>query len=114
FLLGPSGVAGDFAQFIVGEAGPGGFNNTLFLYFTAVGVDPTLAASLQVVGVMTSTDGSSWSTPTVAFKPDQTVYPRSSNWVGYSTPNAVVIGGKVHVFVDVANDGSGTWTQVAI
>ena len=72
-----------------------------------------LANSLQVVGVMTF-DGITWSTPELAFKPDQTVYPRASNWVGYSTPNAVVIAGKVHVFVDVANDGSGNWTQVAL
>src|SRR5262249_25233287 len=40
--------------------------------------------------------------------------PRTSNWVGYSTPNAVVIDGKVHVFVDVANDGSGMWLQEAL
>jgi hypothetical protein len=91
------------------------FNNTLYLYFTAVGVDAGLAASLQVVGVMTSSDGVAWSTPAQAFKPDQTVYPRASNWVGYSTPNAVVIAGKVHVFVDVANDhGNGSWTQEAL
>jgi predicted GH43/DUF377 family glycosyl hydrolase len=115
FLLGPSGVSGDFNQYIVAEPGPVVFNNMLYLYFTAVGVDTGLSSSLQVVGVMTSADGVNWSSPPVlAFKPDQTVYPRGSNWVGYSTPNAVVIDGKVHVFVDVANDGSGKWTQVAL
>jgi len=116
FLLGPSGT-NDFAQFIVGEPGPVVFNNTLYLYFTAVGVDSTLVppAGLQVVGVRTSTDGIIWSAPALAFKPDQRVYPRTSNWVGYSTPNAVVIDGKVHVFVDVANDhGNNTWTQQAL
>ena len=114
YLLGPSGVTNDFAQYIVGEPGPVVFNNTLYLYFTAVGVDTGLAASLQVVGVMTF-DGITWSAPALAFKPDQTVYPRASNWVGYSTPNAVVIDGKVHVFVDVANDhGNNTWTQEAL
>ena len=114
FLLGPSNVA-DFRQYIVGEPGPVVFNNTLYLYFTAVGVDAGLAAGLQTVGVMTSTDGLAWSAPALAFKPDQTVYPRGSNWVGYSTPNAVVIDGKVHVFVDVANDhGNNTWTQEAL
>ena len=114
YLLGPSGVSGDFAQYIVGEPGPVVFNNTLFLYFTAVGVDAGLAASLQVIGVMTF-DGTTWSAPALVFKPDQTVYPRASNWVGYSTPNAAVIGGKVHVFVDVANDhGNDTWTQEAL
>jgi hypothetical protein len=106
----------------VGEPGPVVFNNTLYLYFTTAGVDTTLVppSSLQVVGVMTTTDGLNWSTPALAFKPDQSVYPRGSNWVGYSTPNAVVIDGKVHVFVDVAND-HGTpssptngWTQEAL
>jgi len=117
FLLGPSGGSGDFDQYIVGEPGPVVFNNTLYLYFTAVGVDSTLVPpnSLQVVGVMTTADGVAWSAPALAFKPDQTVYPRGSNWVGYSTPNAAVIAGKVHVFVDVANDhGNNTWTQEAL
>ena len=115
FLIGPSGVSGDFAQFIVAEPGPVVFNGKLYLYFTAVGVDSGLAASLQMVGVITSTDGVSWNAPALAFKPDQTVYPRGSNWVGYSTPNAAVIDGKVHVFVDVANDhGNNTWTQEAL
>jgi len=114
-LLAPSGVSGSFNEVIVGEPGPVVFNNTLYLYFTAVGVDSGLAASLQVVGVMTSADGVAWSAPALAFKPDQTAYPRPSNWVGYSTPNAVVIDGKVHVFVDVANDhGNDTWTQEAL
>jgi len=113
-LLGP-GMSGDFDEFIVGEPGPVVFNNTLYLYFTAVGVDVGLAAGLQTIGVMTSADGVAWSAPALAFKPDQGVYPRASNWVGYSTPNAVVIDGKVHVFVDVANDhGNNTWTQEAL
>jgi hypothetical protein len=114
-LLGPSGAA-DFMQYIAAEPGPVVFNNTLYLYFTAVGVDSTLVppASLQVVGVMTF-DGATWSAPQLAFKPDQAVYPRNQNWVGYSTPNAAVIDGKVHVFVDVANDhGNNTWIQEAL
>ena len=115
WLLGPSGAAGDFAQYIVGEPGPVVFNDTLYLYFTAVGVDSALGASLQVVGVTTTSDGVVWSPPQLAFRPDQTVYPRGSNWVGYSTPNAAVIDGKMHVFVDVANDhGNNTWTQEAL
>ncbi|MDH5536530.1 MAG: hypothetical protein OEZ08_13305, partial [Betaproteobacteria bacterium] len=115
YVLGPSGVPGDFAEYIVGEPGPVVFNDTLYLYFTAVGVDAALGANLQVVGVIRSADGIAWSAPALAFKPDQAVYPRAANWVGYSTPNAVVIAGKVHVFVDVANDhGDNTWTQEAL
>jgi len=115
FLLGPSGVTGDFAQFIVGEPGPVVFNDKLYLYFTAVGYDAGLGAGLQTIGVMTSADGSTWSAPVQAFKPDQAVYPRNANWVGYSTPNAVVIMDQVHLFFDVANDhGDDTWTQEAL
>ena len=114
FLLGPSGLPGNFDQYVVAEPGPVVFNNALYHYFTALGVDMMLSNSLQTIGVMTSTDGVNWSMPKQAFKPDQTVYPRGSNWVGYSTPNAAVIGGMMHVFVDVANDGSGQWTQVAL
>ena len=114
-LLSPSGVSGTFDEFIVGEPGPVVFNNMLYLYFTAVGVDAGLATGLQTIGVITSADGLVWSAPALALKPDQTAYPRASNWVGYSTPNAVVIDGKVHVFVDVANDhGNNTWTQEAL
>ena len=113
-VLEPSGVLGNFDQYIVGEPGPVVFNSTLYLYFTAVGVDAGLSSSLQTIGVVTSTDGTTWNTPALAFKPDQTVYPRTDHWVGYSTPNAVVIGGMMHVFVDVANDGSGQWTQKAL
>ena len=36
-------------------------------------------------------------------KPDQTLYPRVS-YNGYSTPDAVVINSKVHLFYDVAED----------
>ncbi len=115
FLLGPSGIAGNFDEFIVAEPGPVVFNNTLNLYFTAVGVDAALATTLQVVGVITSTDGVTWSAPTLILKPDQMVYPRAANWIGYSTPNAVVFEGEVHLFVDVANDhGDDTWTQEAL
>jgi hypothetical protein len=118
-VLGPSGISGNFDEFIVAEPGPVVFNNALYLYFTAVGVDAGLASSLQTVGVMTSADGIAWSAPALAFKPDQSVYPRASDWVGYSTPNAVVVAGKVHVFVDVANDHAtamppGSWTQEAL
>jgi hypothetical protein len=116
FLLGPSSsVPGHFAEYIVGEPGPVVFNNMLYVYFSAVGVDAGLMNSLQVVGVMTSSDGVAWSAPALALKPDQTVYPRGMDWVGYSTPNAVVIAGKVHVFFDVANNhGDNTWTQEAL
>lgn len=115
FLLGPSGEAGSFDEFLVGEPAPVVFNDILHLYFTAVGVDSILAAALQVIGLITSDDGTAWTEPKLALKPDQNVYPRTADWVGYSTPNAIVIDENVHLFVDVANDhGDDTWTQEAL
>lgn len=114
-ILGPSDPAPTFLQYIVGEPAPVVFQEKLFLYFTAVGLDTSLNNTLQVIGVVTSDDGISWSTPELALKPDQDSYPRSSNWVGYSTPNAIVLGDSVHLFVDVANDhGDSTWRQEAL
>ncbi|HNX60469.1 MAG TPA: hypothetical protein PKK43_15310, partial [Spirochaetota bacterium] len=39
--------------------------------------------------------------------PDQTTYPRKpasdgSYWAGFSTPNAIILNGEVHLFFDVA------------
>jgi predicted GH43/DUF377 family glycosyl hydrolase len=116
FVLAPTGTASDFDGVIVGEPGPVVVGGQLALYFTAVGTNAALGnATFQVIGLMTSGDGQTWSTPAEAFAPDQVVYPRTANWVGFSTPNAAVLGGAVHVFTDVANDfGTNNWTQVQL
>jgi hypothetical protein len=114
-ILAPSNPSTTFFQYVIGEPAPVVFNQKLWLYFTAVGVDAELSNTLQVIGVISSDDGVSWSAPTLALKPDPTLYPRASNWVGYSTPNAIVLGGQMHLFVDVANDhGDSTWRQEAL
>jgi hypothetical protein len=104
---------------IVGEPAPVVYEDELFLYFTAVGVDADLGASSQVIGLVTSTDGSSFGAPELVLEPDRTLYPRADGWVGFSTPSAVVVGGTVHLFTDVANDAGDpsyqeTWLQVAL
>jgi len=104
----------EFDQFIVAEPAPVVVGGKLRLYFTALGVDLDLANTLQTIG-MIEFDGTSWSAPVQVLKPDQAVYPRTADWLGYSTPNATVLGGEVHLFVDVAHqpDG-GAWTQRAL
>jgi predicted GH43/DUF377 family glycosyl hydrolase len=116
YVLGPTGNLSDFDGDVVGEPGSVVVDGQLRVYFTAVGLSAMVAnQSLQVIGVITSQDGKTWSSPQVAFNPDQTLYPRSAHWVGYSTPNAKVIAGAVHVFHDVANDyGDDMWTQVRL
>jgi len=127
FIVAPSGTDGDVSNdwyaFIVGEPGPVVFNNRIYLYFTAAGADtgPDLdmgaGASLQVIGLVTY-DGTSWSAPTRVLRPDQTIYPRKPDsdndyWVGYSTPNAIVLNGEVHLFFDVARQYESAPAPVA-
>lgn len=119
-VVAPSGTSdsdpsNDWYAFIVGEPGPVVYNGEIYLYFTTVGADLEVMDSLQVIGLVRSTDGASWSAPELALKPDQSIYPRTADWVGYSTPNAIVIGGEMHLFFDVAHqpDG-GSWLQLRL
>ncbi len=107
YLLAPTDPQGpvnrDFNQFLVAEPGAVVFNNKIYLYFTASGADIGVGTTLQTIGMTNSSDGINWSTPVQVLKPDQTLYPRSS-YMGYSTPAAVVINSKLHLFYDVAED----------
>lgn len=100
-------VADDFDQFIVAEPGAVVFNGKIYVYFTAQGYITTaddgitINDQLMTIGLITSTDGTTFTAPQRVLDPDQTLFPRSSNWKGYSTPSAVVIDQKMHVYVDV-------------
>jgi len=59
--------------------------------------------TLETIGVISSSDGIVWSSPLQVLKPDQTLYPRV-NYRGYSTPAAVVINNKMHLFYDVVEN----------
>lgn len=108
-LLAPSTTPA-FYDFAVGEPGAAVVNGKLYLYFTAIG-----STDGEVIGLTTSPDGSTWSAPQNVLQLDTQVYPASENWVGYSTPDPVVIDGKVHLFVDVANQPrGGAWAQEKI
>jgi sucrose-6-phosphate hydrolase SacC (GH32 family) len=114
-LLAPTNPGGapnlDFNQFSVAEPAPIIFNNKLHLYFGAIGANAGVGTILQVVGLTTTTDGTTWTTPVSALVPDQTLYPRGApdyNY-GYSTPHAIVMDNKVHLYFDVAvTDAGGT------
>jgi hypothetical protein len=118
-VVAPSGVDGDpsndWMAFLVGEPGPVVVGEQIYLYFTAVGADAELGTSLQVIGLVRSSDGETWSAPQLALRPDQTLYPRGLDWVGYSTPSAIVLDGEVHLFFDVARQPSGgRWLQLRL
>jgi len=98
-----------FNQYVVAEPGPVVFNGKIYLYFTAMGANAGVGTTLQVIGLATY-DGSTWTLPEKVLEPDQTLYPRAS-YYGYSTPNAIVRNGKIHLYFDVVAD---PWKQVKI
>lgn len=103
---GGSAVPDDFDQFIVAEPGAVVFNNQIYLYFTAQGYittadSTTVNDQLMTIGLVTSSDGQNFSSPQRVLDPNQTLFPRSSNWKGYSTPAAVEINNQLHLYVDV-------------
>ena len=100
-----------FNQWVSAEPAAVLFNNKIYLYFTAVGANLSLLTTVQVIGLTTSADGVTWSTPQSVLEPDQTLYP-ITNWIGYSTPMAAVLNGQMHLFFDVAQNSP--WKQLRI
>lgn len=100
----------EFNQSVVGEPAPVVFNGKIYLYFTAVGAATEVGTTWQTIG-LTVYDGAGWDTPRRVLTPDLDLYPRTSGeeFVGYSTPNAVVQDGSLHLFYDVVLNNP--WTQ---
>lgn len=114
-VVSPGGVVFDtLTQSVVGEPAPVVFGGELYLYFTVIGPNIGVNTTLQVIGLIKSTDGVNWSTPVSVLEPSQTVYPRGDGWIGYSTPNAIVHNSQVHLFVDVAYQPASVWTQLRL
>ena len=118
-LLGPTGASTDWNGLIVAEPAPVLVDGELYLYFTAVGLDSTESTSLQVIGLVRSSDGVTFSSPERVLTPDPELYPRADGWMGFSTPNAAVIDGRVYLFTDVARDAhdeayDADWLQVGL
>lgn len=102
-----------FNQYAVAEPGAVVFNNKIYVYFSAVGANSSVQTTLQTIGLITTSDGVSWSSVQQVLLPDQSIYPRSQHWTGYSTPHAAVINSQMHLFFDVANDAL-SWTQLRL
>jgi hypothetical protein len=110
-FLAPDGVSGSFMENMVGEPGVTVLGSTMYLYFTAIGTDAALSNTLQSIGRTSSTNGTTWTTPVQALRPDQTLYPRAT-YAGFSTPQPTTYDGKILLFYDVAQDSP--WTQVLV
>jgi predicted GH43/DUF377 family glycosyl hydrolase len=104
----------DFKQSAVGEPAPVVFDNKIYLYFTSIGPQLEVMSTWQTIGLVTSPDGASWSTPVRTLTPDLTQYPRTTGdeYIGFSTPNAIVVDNKIHIYCDVVLNSP--WTQVMI
>lgn len=130
--VGGTAVADDFDQFITAEPGAVVFNNKLYVYFAAQGFITTADGGVVVndqlltIGLVTSSDGETFSSPQRVLDPNQTIFPRS-NYKGYSTPAAIVLNGRIHLYLDVmevigsdvqvklyhasSDDGVSSWTS---
>jgi hypothetical protein len=114
-LLAPTDPQVSFYQYIVGEPGTVVVGDTLHVYFTAVGVDAKLQNTLQVIGRISLAQGASaWSSPALALGPDQALFPRKDGYVGFSTPAAALLGGEVHLFVDLGFQPAMDYDQIAL
>ncbi|HKK49845.1 MAG TPA: hypothetical protein VJ932_12170 [Alkalispirochaeta sp.] len=128
-LISPSGTVTDFDGVVVAEPGAVVVGDELRVYFSAVGFHPDIddaadgaGSIVQTLGVIRSSDGSTWTEPELVLRPNQTLFPRqvggTDRYYGYSTPAAAVIDSKVYLFFDVIDentpDRDSGWRQVAI
>ncbi len=113
-VLSPTGTIADWNGAQVAEPGAVVFNNNVYLFFTGVGLRSGGATPVakQVIGLAISNDGSSFSAPAQVLEQSAS-YPANQDYVGYSTPSAIVYNNTIHLFHDVAQDTTG-WVQAAI
>ena len=75
-----------------------------------------MGTTWQTIGLVKSTnsDATSWTDPQRVLTPRLDLYPRNSGdeYIGYSTPNAIVLDGEMHLYFDVATNDP--WKQVKI
>lgn len=116
FLLEPSNPTKllptlEYDQWVTAEPGAVVYKDSIYLYFAAIGGNQKANAVMSTIGLMTSSDGVSWSKPEQVLVPDQNVYP-AETYYGYSTPAAAVHDGKVELYFDIVN--RDPWEQIAI
>ena len=107
----------DWNGYLVAEPGAVVFNDTVYLYFTAMGTRPGgNPPQLQHIGLATSTDGRTFGEQQKILGQSAT-YPPEKGFVGYSTPAAIVHDGNIHLVYDIAAYGEHNepqWAQLAI
>ncbi len=116
-IIAATGKVSDWNGYLVGEPGAVVYRGKIYLYFTAMGSRPGgKPPQLETIALATSSDGEHFDQPRVVLRQSEN-YPPTSGFVGYSTPCAVVLDGKVHLFHDVAaffEKGNPQWQQIAL
>jgi hypothetical protein len=116
-VLAPTGQEAEWNGLRVAEPGAIVFRDRVYLYFAAVGRRPGGdPPARRVIGLAVSENGRDFGPPQPVVAAHD-LYPASQGFDGYSTPAAVVLDGKVHLFYDVGYYRAGarhSWTQVAL
>jgi hypothetical protein len=116
-VIAATGRIGDWNGYLVGEPGAVVLGDEMLVYFSAVGARPDgFPPQVQTIGLARTSDGERFSAP-VRVLSQSALYPPSAGFAGYSTPAALLLNGKVHLFYDVAlyrRDGDPDWQQVAL
>ncbi|WJW76294.1 hypothetical protein QVG61_04160 [Thiohalobacter sp. IOR34] len=116
-VLKPTGNPGrDWNGYHVAEPAAVVFNNRVYLYFHASGArkNGKKPSNKSVIGLAISDDGHHFGRPVQVLEQG----PRYSSdaperYAGYSTPSALVVGTRLHLFYDVIATRP-RWTQVAL
>ncbi len=114
-VIAATGKMTDWNGYLVGEPGAIVHDDRIYVYFSAAGARPGgQPPILQTIGVAKTSDGTTFGPPVKALEQNAT-YPPERGFVGYSTPAAFELGGKIHLVFDVARKGvDPDWQQVAI
>jgi len=116
-VIAATGKPNDWNGYLVGEPGAIVRNDQIFVYFSAVGARPGGAPpQLQSIGLARTSDGTNFQ-PAKQVLLQAALYPPEKGFVGYSTPAAFELNGRVHLVYDVAlyrRNGDPDWQQVAL
>lgn len=116
-VLRATGKPSDFNGYQVAEPGAVVRGEQIFVYFSGVGLRPGGSPpARRVIALAKASDGSRSDAPKVVLEQSE-LYPAKLGFDGYSTPSAVVHGGRVHLYCDVGyfnKDAEHKWSQVAL
>jgi hypothetical protein len=116
-VIAATGKVSDWNGYLVAEPGAVVYRGKIYLYFTAMGSRPGgKPPQLETIGLVTTSDGETFDEPRIVLRQSES-YPATKGFVGYSTPCAVVLDGKVHLFHDVVaffDSGNPQWQQIAL